>query len=69
MDEIGEGPDHWHAGEGNAEQNDVQEANTQDVRQPHAPAVHHSGVGVHLTVCRAHVHGDFGATSRSSTDS
>lgn len=56
MDEVGESPDHGHAGEGNAEQDDVQEADAQDVRQPHPPAVHHSGVGVHLAVRRAHIH-------------
>lgn len=54
--EVGEGPDHGHAGEGNAEQDDVQETDAQDVRQPHSSAVHHSGVGVHLAVCRAHIH-------------
>lgn len=57
MDEVGEGPDHRYADKGNAEQDDVQEADAQDVREPHSPAVHHSSVGVHLAVCRAHVHG------------
>lgn len=56
VNEVGEGPDDGHAGEGNAEQDDVQEADAQDVRQPHPSAVHHSGVGVHLAVRRAHVH-------------
>ncbi len=65
MNEVGEGPDHWYAGEGNAEQDDVQEADAQDVRQPHSPAVHHSGVGVHLAVRRAHVHDGGGATPKA----
>lgn len=56
MDEVGEGPDHGHAGERNAEQDDVQEADAQDVGQPHSPAVHHSGVGIHLAVCCAYIH-------------
>lgn len=56
MNEVGEGPDNRYAGEGNAEQDDVQEADAQDVRQPHSSAVHHSGVGVHLAVRRAHIH-------------
>lgn len=56
VNEVGEGPDHGHAGEGNAEYDDVQEADAQDVSQPHSSAVHHSGVGVHLAVRRAHVH-------------
>lgn len=57
VDEVGEGPDHGHAGEGDAEQDDVQQADAQDVGQPHPSAVHHSCVGVHLAVCRTHVHG------------
>lgn len=56
VDEVGEGPDDGHAGERDAEQDDVQEADAQDVGQPHPPAVHHTGVGVHLAVRRAHVH-------------
>lgn len=56
MNEVGEGPDHGYAGKGNAEQDDVQEADAQDVRQPHSSAVHHSGIGVHLAVRRAHIH-------------
>lgn len=60
VDEVGEGPDRGDAGEGDAEQDDVQQADAQDVGQPHAPAVHHAGVGVHLAVRRAHVHGDSG---------
>lgn len=67
MDEVGEGPDHGDAGKGNAEQDDVQESDAQDVRQPHPPAVHHSGVGVHLAVRRAHVHDGGSATSKWST--
>lgn len=66
MNEVGEGPDHGHAGKGNAEQDDVQEADSQDVRQPHSSAVHHSGVGVNLAVRRAHVHDGGGATSEHS---
>lgn len=62
VDEVGEGPDDGHAGEGNAEQDDVQEADAQDVRQPHPSAVHDPGVGVHLAVRRAHVH-DGGAVA------
>ncbi len=61
VNEVGEGPDHGHAGEGNAEQDDVQEADAQDVRQPHPSAVHHSGVGVDLAVRRAHVHDAVGS--------
>lgn len=61
MDEVGEGPDHRYADKGNTEQDDVQEADAQDVREPHAPAVHHSSVGVHLAVRRAHVHDGGGA--------
>lgn len=56
VDEVGEGPDHRYADKGNAEQDDVQEADAQDVREPHSPAVHYSGVGVHLAMRRAHVH-------------
>lgn len=47
----------------------MQEADAQDVRQPHSSAVHHSSVGVHLAVRRAHVHdgggGGGGATSKA----
>jgi len=60
VNEVGEGPDRGDAGEGHAEQDDMQEADAQDVGQPHAPAVHHPGVGVHLAVRRAHVHGGGG---------
>jgi len=56
VDEVGEGPHYGYADEGDAEQNNVKEADAQDVREPHPPAVHHSGVGVHLTVCCADVH-------------
>ena len=56
MDEVGEGPDHRNAGERNAEQDDVKQADAQDVGEPDTPAVHHPGVGVHLAVCCAHVH-------------
>lgn len=66
MNEVGEGPDDGHAGEGNAEQDDVQEADAQDVRQPHPSAVHHSGVGVHLAVRRAHVHDGAGRPLNSA---
>lgn len=68
MNEVGEGPDHGHAGKGNAEQDDVQEADAQDVRQPHPSAVHHSGVGVHLAVRRAHVHDGGLATSKHDVE-
>lgn len=57
VDEVGECPHHGHAGKGDAEQDDVQQADAQDVRQPHAAAVHHARVGVDLAVCRTHVHG------------
>lgn len=63
--EVGEGPDHWDAGEGNAEQDDVQEADAQDVRQPHPSAVHHAGVWIHLAVRRAHIHDVGRATSKA----
>lgn len=66
VDEVCEGPNHGNADEGNTEQDDVQEADAQDVRQPDSPAVHHAGVGVHLAVCRAHIHGG-GATSKHAT--
>lgn len=56
MNKVGEGPDDGYADEGDAEQDNMKEADAQDVRQPHPPAVHHSGVWVHLTVCCAHVH-------------
>lgn len=56
VDEVGEGPDHRYADERDAEQDDVEEADPQDVREPHPPAVHHSSVGVHLAVRRPHVH-------------
>lgn len=54
--EVGEGPDHGHTGEGDAEQDDMQQADAQEVGEPDAPAVHYPRVGVHLAVCRAHVH-------------
>ena len=57
VNEVGEGPDDGNADEGDAEQDDVEQADAQDVGQPHPPAVHHPGVGVHLAVRRAHVHG------------
>lgn len=63
VNEVGEGPDDGDAGEGYAEQDDVQEADAQDVGQPHPSAVHHPGVGVHLAVRRAHVHDGGGAAS------
>lgn len=63
MDEVGEGPDHGHTGKGDAQQDDMKEADAQDVRQPHTPAVHHSGVGVNLTVCCSHVHDGGGKTA------
>lgn len=66
MDEVGEGPDHGHAGEWDAEQDDVQQADAQDVGQPHPSAVHHARVGVHLAVSRAHVH-DAAAPTRRQT--
>lgn len=62
--EVGESPDHRYAGEGNAEQDDVQEADAQDVGEPHPSAVHHPGVWVHLAVRCAHVHDGGGATSK-----
>lgn len=56
MDEVGEGPDNGHADKGDAEKDDVKQADAQDVRQPDPPAVHHPRVRVHLAVRRAHVH-------------
>lgn len=56
VDQVGEGPDHGNADHGDAEQDDVEQPDAQDVGQPHAPAVHHPGVGVDLAVRRAHVH-------------
>lgn len=67
VDEVGESPDHRYAGEGDTEQDDMQEADAQDVRQPHPPAVHHSGVGVHLAVRCAHIHDGGGATFKPLT--
>lgn len=58
MDEVGESPDDGDAGERDAEQDEMKEADAQDVGQPHAPAVHHPGVGVHLAVGRPHIHDD-----------
>lgn len=58
VDEISKCPHHRHADKWDAEQDDVQEADAQQVGQPHAPAVHDACVGVHLAVCRAHVHRD-----------
>lgn len=62
MDEVGEGPDHGHTCKGDAQQDDMKEADAQDVGQPHTPAVHHSGVGVNLAVCCSHVHDGGGKT-------
>lgn len=59
VDEVSERPHHGHAHERDAEQDDVQEADAQQVGQPHAPAVHHTCVRVHLAVRRAHVHRDY----------
>lgn len=56
VEEVGECPDHRNAGEGDTEQDDVQQANPEDVGQPDTPAVHHPRVGVDLAVRRAHVH-------------
>lgn len=56
VDEVGEGPDDRDAHKGDAQQHDVEEPDGQHVRQPDAAAVHHPRVGVHLTVCRAHIH-------------
>ncbi|KAG9343770.1 hypothetical protein JZ751_013151 [Albula glossodonta] len=50
VDEVGEGPDHWHAGKGDAEKDNVEQADAQHIGQPDAPAVHYPRVGVHLAV-------------------
>lgn len=65
VNEVGEGPHHGDAGEGDAEKDHMQEADAQDVRQPHSSAVHHPGVGVDLAVCRAHIHDGVGADSEA----
>lgn len=57
MNDVGKSPNHGDTEEGDAEEHDVQQADAKDVGQPDAPAVHHAGVGVHLAVCRPHVHG------------
>lgn len=56
VDEVGETPNNRHTDEGYAEQYDVQKADAKHIREPYAPAVHHSSVRVHLTVRRAHIH-------------
>lgn len=58
MDEVGESPHYRNADKGDTEQDDVQEADAQQVGQPHAPAVHHTRVRIHLAVRRAHIHRD-----------
>lgn len=56
MDDVRESPNHGDAEEGDAEEHNVQQADSKDVGQPDAAAVHDAGVGVHLAVCRSHVH-------------
>lgn len=56
MDKVGEGPDDGDTHKGDAQQHDVQESDGQHVGEPDAAAVHHPSVGVHLTVCCAHIH-------------
>lgn len=53
MYDVGEGLNYGYASEGDAEQEDVQQA---EVGEPDAPAVHPLRVGVHLAVSRAHIH-------------
>lgn len=57
MNDVSESPNHGHAEEGDAQEHNVQQADSKDVGQPDAAAVHDTGVGVHLAVCRSHVHG------------
>lgn len=66
MYEVGECPYDWHADERDAEQDDVEQADAQDVGEPYSPAVHHLRVGVHLAVGRAHVH-DARSLTRTQT--
>lgn len=56
MDDICEGPDERHCEERNAEQNDVQHHSQKEIGEPYSSAVHHPGVGVHLTVSYANIH-------------
>lgn len=56
MNDVGKSPNHRDAEEGDAQEYDVQQANSKDVGQPDAPAVHDTGVGIHLAVCCSHVH-------------
>lgn len=56
VDDVGESPDHRDAEEGDAEKDHMQQADPQHVGEPDAPAVHDTGVGVHLAVSCPHVH-------------
>lgn len=56
VNDVGKSPNHRDAEEGNAQEYDVQQADSKDVGQPDAPAVHDTGVGIHLAVRCSHVH-------------
>lgn len=56
MDDVGKSPNHRDAEEGDAQEYDVQQADAEDVGQPDAPAVHDTGVGIHLAVRCSHIH-------------
>lgn len=58
MDYIGQGPDHRDAKEGDAEKDDMEDSHRNAVGQPNASAVHHSGVGIHLTVSHSNIHSE-----------
>lgn len=56
VNEVGESPDHWDTEKWDAEEDHVQQSDSQDIRQPDAPAVHNPGIGVHFAVSCAHIH-------------
>ena len=56
VNDVGKSPNHRDAEEGDAQEYDVQQADSKDVGQPDAPAVHDTGVGIHLAVRCSHVH-------------
>lgn len=56
VNDVGKSPNHRDAEEGDAQEYDMQQANSKDVGQPDAPAVHDTGVGIHLAVCCSHIH-------------
>lgn len=65
--DVGEGPHHRHAEEGDAQQHDVKDPDAERIRQPDPPTVHDPGVGVHLTVCHTYVHSGLEAATHTHT--